>query len=73
MKVETNIVANITANLIGEAVILVLMYVKTFKSDIIVFIFNVIMMTDICFQIKEGLSWLVVEFRTIYAISAYHH
>ena len=46
MKVETNIVANITANLIGEAVILVLMYVKTFKSDIIVFIFNVIMLTD---------------------------
>jgi len=36
MKVKTDIIANIPANLIGRAVILLIMYVKTFKSDVIV-------------------------------------
>ena len=38
MKVKTDIIANIPASLIGRAVILVIMYVKTFKSDVIVYI-----------------------------------
>ena len=43
MKVETDIITNIAANPVGRAEILVIMYVKTLKSDVIVFIDNVIM------------------------------
>jgi preprotein translocase subunit SecD len=45
MMVETDITASITASQIGQAVILVIMYmyVRTFKPVIIVFICNVIM------------------------------
>ena len=39
--VETDITASITANQIGQAVILVIMYVRTFKPVIIVFICNI--------------------------------
>ena len=42
-KVETDIDTSIAVRLIGEAVILVIMYVKIFRIDIIYFISNVIM------------------------------
>ena len=43
LKAKTNIIASIVVSPIGRAVILVIMYVKTFKSDVIVFIGNIIM------------------------------
>ena len=43
MKVETDSIARITVSLIGWAVILVIMYIKTFKTNIIVFVGNVVM------------------------------
>ena len=43
MKVETDIVASIAANLIGGAVI---MYVNTFKTNVIVFIGNIMCLTS---------------------------
>ena len=36
MKIETDIISSIAANLIGRAMILVIMYAKTFKTDAIV-------------------------------------
>jgi len=39
MKVETDIIASITASPVGQAVILLIMYVETFKTD--VFVLNV--------------------------------
>jgi hypothetical protein len=42
MKVETDIITNITVSLIGRAVLLVIMYVEIFKTDVIIFIGNVI-------------------------------
>ena len=50
MKVETDIIASIAASLIEGAVILVIMYVQTFKTDTIVFIsieHHVVTLTDI--------------------------
>ena len=38
LKVWTSIVANITTSLIGRVVIPVMMYVDTFKTDVILFI-----------------------------------
>jgi hypothetical protein len=43
LKVETDIIANISASPIGRAGIFVIMYVKAFKTDVIVFICDVIM------------------------------
>jgi hypothetical protein len=43
MKVETDIITSIATNPVGRAEILVIMYVKTLKSDLTVFIGNVIM------------------------------
>jgi hypothetical protein len=43
MKVETELIANISANPIGRPLILVVIYVKTFKTDVIVFISDIIM------------------------------
>ena len=43
LKDETDIFANITASLIGQAVILVNVYVETFKIDVIIFIGKVTM------------------------------
>jgi hypothetical protein len=40
MKIETDIITRITASLIGKAVILVIMYVEIFQTDVIVFISN---------------------------------
>jgi hypothetical protein len=42
-KVQTEIIAKFTVSQIGKEVILVIMYVKIFKTDIIVFIDNVIL------------------------------
>ena len=38
LKVETDIIASIAASLVGLVVILVIMYVEIFNTDIIVFI-----------------------------------
>jgi glycine betaine/choline ABC-type transport system substrate-binding protein len=47
MKVETDIIANITASLIGQALILVKKSVETLKTDVIVVIGNIdITLTD---------------------------
>ena len=43
MKIEIDIIFSITSSLIGKAVILVIMYVKTFETDVNVFIYNVLM------------------------------
>ena len=43
LKIETDIITNIAASQIGRAEILVIMYVKNFKPDIIVVIGNDIM------------------------------
>ena len=43
MKVKTDIIASITESPIGPAVILVIMYVMNFKTDISIFINNTIM------------------------------
>jgi len=43
LKVKTDIITCITESLIGQAAILMVMYVETFKTDVIVFIDNVIM------------------------------
>jgi len=43
LKVETYNIARIVASRIGRAVILVIIYVKTFTSDVIVFIGNVML------------------------------
>ena len=42
MKIETYIIACITASPIRQAVILGTLYVKTFKTNVIVFIGNVV-------------------------------
>ena len=41
--IETDIIANISATLIGQTGIFVLMFVNVFRTDIIVFISDVIM------------------------------
>ena len=43
MKVKTDIIASIAASPIGQVVILLIMYVETFKTVVIVFISNVVM------------------------------
>jgi hypothetical protein len=43
MKVKTDIIASIAASPIGRVVILLIMYVETFKTVVIVFISNVVM------------------------------
>jgi hypothetical protein len=43
MKVKTNITAHIGVSQIGRAVMLVITYIETFKTDVSVFIVNVIM------------------------------
>jgi hypothetical protein len=46
MKAETEIITSITASPIKQAVILVIMYVKTFKTAVIVFIVNIMCLTS---------------------------
>jgi hypothetical protein len=62
LKVKTDIITRITVSLIGEAVILVIMllYVKTFKTEVIVFICNVIMCLRSHWPIIISISRLVV-------------
>jgi len=38
LKVETDIITSITASPLGRTAILVIMYVETFKTDVIVFV-----------------------------------
>ena len=47
VKVETDIITSITAGLTGRAVILIIMFVETFKTDIINFIGSGIISLDI--------------------------
>ena len=42
MKIEIDIICSIASSLIGKAVILVIMYVKTFETVVNVFIYNVL-------------------------------
>ena len=51
LKFETNVIANISVNPIWRAVIFVIMSVDTFKTDVVVFIGDVIM----CFRS----DWLI--------------
>ena len=46
LKVETDIIASIAASSTGWAVILVIMYVEIFKTGVIVFIGDVVTLTD---------------------------
>ena len=56
LKVETDIIANISANLIGRTGIFVIMSVEAFKTDIIVFIGDVIMCFTSDWQINLGMQ-----------------
>ena len=48
INVKTDIITSITTSLIGGAVILVIMYVKTFKTGVLVFISSVIICLSVC-------------------------
>jgi hypothetical protein len=53
MRVETDIIVSITASPKGWATIVVIMYVKTFKIDVIVFMGNIIMCLTYKFQFQS--------------------
>ena len=55
LKVETDIIASITASQTGRAVKLVIMYVNIFKTGIIVFI------SDFIFNISQFLHMRVTD------------
>lgn len=63
MKVGTDIIPSRTVSLIRLAVILVVIYVKTLNTEVIIFIGNVIMwLTDNCqylghFDTKNSVQW----------------
>ena len=65
MKVRTNIIVSITAGQTERAVILVIMYVKTFRTDVIVLISSIIIcMTShrlIIFSIMASLLILKIS------------
>lgn len=42
LKINTDIIASITVSAVGQAIILAIMYAETIKTDVIVFIGNVI-------------------------------
>ena len=46
LKVATDIINSNTVSPIGQAAMLVIMYVKTFKSDVFVFIYNIVMLSS---------------------------
>ena len=58
LKVETDISASIKANQKGRAMILMIMFVRTFKTDVIVFIgnkpHNICFHTDRYFPVSES-------------------
>ena len=58
LKVETDIITSISASPIGQTVILVIMSVDTFKTDIIVFIGHV-RLTDIFLHASYKLTTYV--------------
>ena len=45
--IETDIISSIAVNTIGRAVILVIMYVKTFRTNFIVFICHFVITTSV--------------------------
>jgi len=53
MRVETDIIVSITASPKGWVTIVVIMYVKTFKIDVIVFMGNIIMCLTYKFQFQS--------------------
>ena len=60
LKVETDIIAIITVRLIGRAVIPLKMYVKTFNTDVIVFIcikHHHVMLHWPIFSVSESVHW----------------
>ena len=65
LKVETNIITGITPSLIERAAILVIMFVEILRTDVIVFIGNVIMCLMshklIFFSIRVGLLILTIS------------
>ena len=56
MMVETGIISSIAASLIGQVVILAIMFVESFKTDVIFFIGKVIMGLMSHRQIIFGIS-----------------
>ena len=56
LKIETDIIISIASSLIERAVILVMMYVATFITDIIILISNTIMYSTSYWQIKFSAS-----------------
>jgi hypothetical protein len=56
LKIETDIITSIASSLIERAVILVMMYVATFITDIIILISNTIMYSTSYWQIKFSAS-----------------
>ena len=62
MKVETDIITSIAASPIGWNVILVLVYVETFITNVIVFVGNIIMCLMSHWQIIFSItvSWLIL-------------
>lgn len=64
MKVETDIVTSITVSLMGQVDILVIMYVETFKTDIIVLICSIVcslILTIALSEIKEQMFTLLMS------------
>ena len=65
MVVKTDIIISTTVNLIGQAVILVIMYVEILKTNVIVFIGYIIMclisLWPIIFSIRVGLLILTIS------------
>jgi hypothetical protein len=56
LKIETDIITSIASSLIERAVILLMMYVATFITDIIILISNTIMYSTSYWQIKFSAS-----------------
>ena len=52
MKVETDIIASITVSIAGGSVILVIMFVKTFKTDIIGFFWQRLNVFDVTLKVN---------------------
>jgi hypothetical protein len=57
-KIETDIITSITASLMERAVILFIMYVKTFITDVTVFVGNILINLNI-FSMKVRVRVMV--------------
>ena len=53
LKVETEIIASIIATLNGRTAVLMIMYVETFKADVIAFISVTNVLDNIIFSISQ--------------------